>query len=121
MELKKRVERIQSDREITGQTREQILPTILNYTLITTITPTTVKVTDLRVLYFNNSVPITITNFTGGAEQQTISIRGDGQTTIQNNANIVTNTGADKLLTINKVYRFTLFKVSGTLKWLEDA
>lgn len=59
---------------------------------------------------------LTITNFKGGQQAQTINILGDGNTTIANNANIVTNTGANKLLINNRVYRFTLW---GNV-WIED-
>jgi hypothetical protein len=60
---------------------------------------------------------ITITNFLGGSDGQTIKIRGDGNTTISNNTNIATNTGANKLLANNKVYYYTYF--SDTKKWYE--
>lgn len=120
MDLKKlppnNVETVRIDREITGQTRESILPTVTVDTFKTSITPIVKLVSNLRLIYCNNSIAITVTNFTGGAEGQSIALRGDGNTTIQNNANIVTNTGADKLLTVDKIYRFTL--VQG--KWLED-
>jgi hypothetical protein len=42
---------------------------------------------------------VTITNFLNGSKPQRINILGDGSTTIANNANIITNTGANKLLT----------------------
>lgn len=63
-----------------------------------------------------NAGAITVTNFDDGADGQRIHILGDGFTTIANNAFIKTNTGANKLLAVNKVYRFTLF--SGI--WIED-
>lgn len=59
---------------------------------------------------------ITVTNFKNGADGQRLHILGEGFTTIANNANIKTNTGANKLLLANKVYRFTLFANI----WIED-
>jgi len=120
MELKNQTQIVRFDREITGQTREQILPTVIQQAFSSASTPTTIRVSNLRVIYCDNSSAIEVSNFTGGAELQTIALRGDGFTTVKNNSNIVTNTGADKVLSLNKVYRFTLFDNSGTLQWLED-
>lgn len=121
MELKTQTLPIRNDREITGQTREQILPTVIQQRFESALTPTTIRVSNLRVIYCDNSGTIEVTDFTGGAELQSIILRGDGQTKIINGTSIVTNTGADKVLSLNKVYRFTLFDNSGTLQWLEDA
>lgn len=122
MELKhQQVQKVRVDREITGQTREQILPTVISQVFKSASTPTMIPVSNLRVIYCDNAGAIEVSNFTGGAKHQTIALRGDGVTVIKNNANIVTNTGVDKVLSLNKVYRFTLFDNSGTLQWLEDA
>ncbi len=64
-----------------------------------------------------NVVGTTVTQFDNGYEGQALSILGEGFTTIANNANIKTNTGANKLLAANKVYRFTRFNKI----WYEDA
>jgi hypothetical protein len=65
-----------------------------------------------------NSSATTITNFVNGVQPMTITIHcTDANTTIANNATIATNTGANKLLVNNRIYRFTL---SGTT-WIEDA
>ena len=62
--------------------------------------------TVLNVTYFNN-----------GQDGQRIIVLGDGTTTIVHDpARIVTNTGANKLLDADKVYRFTKF--DGV--WYED-
>lgn len=53
---------------------------------------------------------LTITSFKDGLEGTTYRILGDGQTTVSNNTNIFTNTGANKLLVSNKMYRFTCLK-----------
>lgn len=78
----------------------------------------TPSIPNREVLESSGSV-VTITNFIGGQDGQTIRILGDGTTTIKNNTNIVTNTGADKLLTLNKFYRFTY--INSKAKWIEDA
>jgi len=61
---------------------------------------------------------ITITNFTGGSDGYAIRILGDGTTTISNNANIKTNTGANKLLAVNKIYTFTY--IDADKVWYEN-
>jgi hypothetical protein len=58
---------------------------------------------------FINTNPLTVTNFLQGQEGQHIKVLGDGFTTIQNNTNIKTNTGADVLLASTTVYSFTRF------------
>jgi hypothetical protein len=81
------------------------------------IVNTTPDVSNL-VAIEGSGVVITVTNFLGGIDTQTIRIRGDGTTTIKNNTTIVTNTGVDKLLTLNRIYRFTYFASSSI--WIED-
>lgn len=76
-------------------------------------TPSALNRTTLRC---NNAAPVTVTDFTGGQEGQTFKLLGDGNTTISNNSNIKTNTGANKLVLADIVYTFTLF--SGV--WIED-
>lgn len=56
-----------------------------------------------------NTGAVTVTDFSNGQEGQHIMIRGDGHTTVSNNSNIKTNTGANKLLAADKVYSFVLF------------
>lgn len=75
-------------------------------------------VTNGRV-FVGSGVVVTITNFSGGANGNVIKILGDGTTTVSNNANIKTNTGANKLLAANKIYTFTYF--DSTKLWVEDA
>src|SRR4051812_5439390 len=58
---------------------------------------------------------VTITQFDDGQDGQTIKLLGKATTTIANNANIATNTGANKVLAANKVYTFTRFNS----KWIE--
>lgn len=52
---------------------------------------------------------VTITDFLFGQNGQTIRLLGNANTTIQNGTKIKTNTGADKTLADNIVYRFTRF------------
>lgn len=80
-------------------------------------TDTTPSVLNNKHWIANNTGAVTVTQFDDGAEAQEIAILGEGQTTVANNANIKTNTGANKLLAANKVYRFTRFNSI----WVEDA
>lgn len=67
--------------------------------------------------FFTASGSATVTNFLYGQPPQTIKILGNGTMIVSNNANIKTNTGANKILAVNKVYTFTLF----TTVWIENA
>jgi|SRR3972149_9767870 len=70
-----------------------------------------------------NSSPINVTDFLNGAPGQRLYILGDGNMTIVNGVLVFTNTGANKLLAINKVYRFTFFQIEGPPRshiWVED-
>lgn len=58
------------------------------------------------LLGFSAAANTVWTNFTGGSYGQTLYIIGATNVTIQNNANIVTNTGADKALKANHLYTF---------------
>ena len=49
---------------------------------------------------------VTVTDFDNGATTQVIFVLGDGDTTISHNANIKTNTGANKLLAADRLYIF---------------
>lgn len=69
---------------------------------------TTPTVKDLKIHMCGTSV-VTITDFDDGYDGQEIKIKGHGNTTIANNANIKTNTGGNKVLVVTKVYTFTLF------------
>lgn len=68
--------------------------------------------------------PITVTDFKNGSPAQRLYILGDGNTTVEHGTFIFTNTGADKLLELNKVYKFTYFPINTSPKshkWVEDA
>ena len=79
-------------------------------------TDTTPSVKNHRKWIANNAGATTVTQFDDGQNGQEIKILGDGFTTVANNANIKTNTAANKLLAANKVYTFVKF---GTL-WVEE-
>jgi hypothetical protein len=70
----------------------------------------------LKLPYTTNT---TITNFSGGTNGQTLRVvaTSSGTVTIADNATINTSTGANKALTTNLVYSFTL--IDGV--WLEAA
>lgn len=72
-----------------------------------TATPDVAQVT--RVALSNYSGATTITNFLNGTAQQQISMIGNVNVTIANNATIKTNTGANKTLVATKVYTFTFY------------
>lgn len=76
-----------------------------------------VKNLNLLVCTHVRSGSNTISNFIGGTDGQNLRILGDGATTVLFSANIKTNTGADKLLASNMIYRFTYYN----LVWIEDA
>ena len=67
--------------------------------------------------FLGSGSTVTVTNFDDGNPNDSIKILGDGTTTVANNTHIKTNTGANKLLATNKVYRFSLFNNI----WYEDA
>lgn len=86
--------------------------------------PSTIPVTETIPSALNrtrlisvNSAAISVTNFTHGQEGQEIKVLGDGQTTLVHGTYIKTNTGANKLLGVNKVYTLTLFNDI----WVENA
>jgi len=71
----------------------------------------------------SNTAPINVTDFLNGAPGQRLYILGDGNMTIVHGTFIFTNTGANKLLLSNIVYKFTFFPISGpprSHKWVED-
>src|SRR5258708_35410706 len=64
------------------------------------------KVADLEHIITNNAIATTVTNMTGGRDGQPLNIlANDANTTLANNANIVTSTDANKLLVQCRVYR----------------
>lgn len=67
-------------------------------------------VTNRRIFEAANAGAINCNDLTGGSQGQRVFIRGDGLQTMVNGAFIKTNTGANKLLVVNKVYRFTYFQ-----------
>lgn len=80
-------------------------------------TDTTPNISGVSIAICSGSV-VSISNFIGGSDGTTLSLLGDAKTTIQNNAHIITNTSANKLLELNKIYRFTYF--DSLMKWIED-
>lgn len=89
-------------------------PTV--YDSLVNPTDTTPNVDNLDVLRLSGAV-VLITNFLKGYENQYLRLLGDGTSTIQNNVNIKTNTGANKLLLANRVYKFSYINKI----WYEDA
>lgn len=105
------------------ENEEVIFDNIVTFNVLPKIPVDKFKPTDTTPSVLNccnwittNIGAITVTKFDDGADGQTIRVLGDGFTTVANNANIKTNTGANKLLLANKVYRFTYFNSV----WIED-
>lgn len=86
-----------------GRVEHRNLPIQLSDTLFDSATP---DVTN-RVLMKASGIVVSITNFIGGRDTQLLRIVGDGTTTIVHGTYIKTNTGANKLLSANKVYSFS--------------
>lgn len=84
----------------------------------------TPDVSNKRIFEGANTGAVNVTDFINGSLGQRLFIRGDGQMTIINSAIILTNTGANKLLAVNKVYKFTYFErivATNVLHvWVED-
>lgn len=78
---------------------------------------TVISVLNTEKVKFANTSSVTVTNFTDGQNGQTIKLFGDGFTTIANNANIKTSSGANTLLDANKVYTFTYIAPN----WIQDS
>lgn len=105
-------------REIRAGTRVVEEPTIFAgpvefqqhpKTYVDSVSGTTFDVENLVALIASNTGATNVTDFTKGADGQTIRILGDGQSTVVNGTLVKTNTGANKLLASNKVYTFTRF------------
>lgn len=104
-----------SQRTVESPLRFNVLPSQTAQKFVAA--DTTPSVTNHEYWIANNTGAVTVTKFDDGADCQELRILGDGFTTVANNANIKTNTGVNKLLAVNKVYRFTNF--NGI--WYEDA
>lgn len=81
------------------------------------------NVSNRKLFEASNPSATTVTDFLRGAPGQRIHILGDDNTTIEHGTFIFTNTGANKLLQSNVVYKFTYFPIQGpprSHKWVED-
>jgi hypothetical protein len=67
---------------------------------------TTPSVLNLLRFKFQNTAPVTVTNFIGGQEGQHIMVIGDGNTTITHGTRIFNTSGANLLLIDNRVYSY---------------
>lgn len=86
-----------------GRVEHRNLPIILSDTLDSLTTP---DVTNRTLMKASGNV-VSVSNFLGGRDSQLLRIVGDGTTTIVNGTYIKVNTGANKLLSLNKVYTFS--------------
>ena len=70
---------------------------------------TTPSVLNIERLEFHNVGPVTVTNFDDGQPGQTVTVLGDGQTTIAQNAKIKNVSGAATLLDDGLTRDYTMF------------
>lgn len=94
------------DQQIAGRTYYTTLP---DSNVRRSIGSTSIDVSNMNLLVFENVAPITVSELQGGLDGMEIRILGDGQTSIDNNATIKTSTGALKLLSL-LIYSFTHYK-----------
>lgn len=95
---------------------------VLEKQFVTNMSGETPSVKNRKFFVGVNTSPVNVTDFLYGAPGQRIYILGDGNMTIKHGTFIFTNTGADKLLAADKVYRFTYFETTNpkSHKWVED-
>ncbi len=109
--------------EIARTERIQQAPTtkvVADREFVNTFKPadTTPSVLNLTKFAAGNTIANNVTYFDDGFDGQEISILGDGFTTLLHNVTkIALNTGANKLLSTLKVYRFTRYNKV----WIEDS
>lgn len=77
----------------------------------------TPSVKNVEELICGNTATVLITDFDEGADGQHLFVLGDGFTTVQNGAKIKTNTGADKMMAVDRFYHFVRFNNA----WVEAA
>lgn len=104
--------RIHQEQIIEAPSQQVVLGHQFVNTLEANTTPSVLNVQ----LFECSGATVTITNFINGQHGQSISILGDGLTTVEFNANIKTSTGVDRLLDAGKIFRFTNY--NGV--WYED-
>lgn len=88
---------------VFNQTQFQVAPSKF---IAQSLDQTEVGVFGIDHVLFINVAPVTVTDFKSGAPGQIITVLGEGQTTVANNARIVTNTGANLLLEADRAYQF---------------
>jgi hypothetical protein len=84
-------------------------PTVAPRNFVGRLIGTSPSVRNVSIFQCANSAPTTVVDFLNGQNGQTLVLLGEGNTTIEHGTNIFTNTGANKLLAANTVYRFTQF------------
>lgn len=97
-------------------TQEQIFDAPVTHTILPTRLVGTLKravatpsVQNVELWKADNTVAQNITDFLNGQDGQTLTILGDGFSTVANGATVKTSTAANKLLVLNNVYCFTRF------------
>lgn len=109
-------------RYLTEQTevaqRQLILPT--SFVAAINAIASTFSVKNITRVQLISTAPQNVTYFDNGQEGQELVILGDGQVTVKYDVTkIITNTGADKLLVADKLYKFHMFKRGNFNVWYE--
>lgn len=100
-------ETVSRQQQIEAPQAQLVLPTrYIGNLKKASVTPSVKNVEHWKAV---NTAAVTITDFLDGQDGQSLYILGDAHTTIANNANIKTNTAANKLLAALVVYHFTMF------------
>lgn len=111
---------------ITGEQRHEDMQSrnVLEKQIVNTIkSNATPNVLNRKFFELINTGANVITDFINGAPGQRIYLLGDGFTTLEHGTFIFTNTGVDKLLLADIVYKLTFFEIDGSPKshkWVED-
>lgn len=101
------IEQLEREQVVNAQqTRNVLEKQFIGFAKIGDTTP---SVLNFKNLEFRNVSPVLVTNFDGGQPGQTVTVLGDGQTTIQQNAKIMNATGANTLLAAGLTYDYTMF------------
>jgi hypothetical protein len=110
------LERIESEQVINAQETRNALSK--QFVRLAKLEDTSPSVMNVERLQFRNVTPTLVVNFDDGQEGQRVEILGDGNTTIQNNAKIITASGTDTLLDADVTYAFTRYTDG---KWHQSA
>jgi hypothetical protein len=101
------IEQIEHEQVVNSQTTRNVLPKQL--IVRAKVGDSTPSVLNIERLEFHNLGPFTVINFKDGQPGQTVTVLGDGQTTIAENAKIMNVSGANTLLVDGLTRDYTMF------------